>query len=188
MQASLGKPSSTLLTRVTLAALVGLLLAPGAFAGWNPELLGDAKDAIKAIKEKDPGIKTFFDQAHGYVVFPRVKKGGLGVGGARGKGIVFEQGKPIGSATLTQATVGFQAGGQVYIEIIFFESEHDLDVFKQGGFKLAAQATAVAADAGASADAAYSQGVAIFTMTKGGLMYEASVGGQRFHFSPGDPD
>lgn len=188
MQPRSHKPFSFLRAALALIALASLLLAPVVSASWNPKLLQEAKDAIKAFKEKDPGLKIFFNQAHGYAVFPRVKKGGLGVGGARGKGVVFEKGKPIGSATLTQATVGFQAGGQVYSEIIFFKSEEHLDIFKEGGFKLSAQATAVAADTGASADAGYSEGVAIFTMTRGGLMYEASIGGQRFKFKAEKPD
>jgi lipid-binding SYLF domain-containing protein len=176
-----------------MAFAVVLLVSASPFtrparAAWNPGLLDSAEEAVQAFRDKAPDLEVFFDQAYGYAVFPRVKKGGLGVGGARGKGVVFEQGEPIGSATLTQATVGFQAGGQVYSEVIFFENEEALDRFTEGGFKLAAQAAAVAADKGVSTDAAYSDGVAIFTMTKGGLMYEASVGGQRFKFKERDLD
>lgn len=185
MRHHLPKPVASML--VLLAAALWLP-ASAALAGWNPKLLEEAKDAVKAFKDKGEGIRIFFKQAHGYAVFPRVKKGGLGVGGARGKGVVFEKGEPIGISTLTQATVGFQAGGQVYSEIIFFETEADLERFTQGGFKLAAQAAAVAADKGVSADAAYSNGTAIFTMTRGGLMYEASVGGQKFSFKADEGD
>lgn len=138
--------------------------------------------AMATAKEKDPGLKTWFDEAYGYAVFPSVAKGGLGVGGAYGEGQVFEQGKLIGYASLVQATVGLQFGGQAYTEIIFFKDEAALERFTGGNFELGAQASVVAITVGASADADYSGGVAVFTQTQGGLMYEASVGGQKFDF------
>jgi lipid-binding SYLF domain-containing protein len=97
---------------------------------------------------------------------------------------VYEKGKPIGDTSLTQITIGFQLGGQAYSEIIFFKDKKTLDDFKNGNFELGAQASAVAVTAGASADANYEKGVAVFTMAKGGLMYEASVGGQKFSYDP----
>ena len=107
-------------------------------------------------------------------------KAALGVGGARGKGILYEGGAPTAVVTLTQLSFGFQGGGQAYSEFIFFEDAATLENFKHGNFELNAQASAVAIKSGASADAAFVNGMAIFTQAKGGLMYEAAVGGQKF--------
>jgi lipid-binding SYLF domain-containing protein len=111
-----------------------------------------------------------------------VGKGAVGIGGARGTGQVFDKDKLVGEATLTQFTVGFQFGGQVYSELIFFEDKTSLDNFKKGNMEFSAQVSAVAATAGASKNAKYEKGVMVFTMAKGGLMYEASVGGQKFAY------
>jgi len=115
-------------------------------------------------------------------VFPTVGKGGLGVGGAGGRGIVYEQGNAIGYTTLSQATIGLQIGGQSYSELILFENKAAFDRFTRGEWAPAAQATAVAAASGAGANAKYNDGVAIFVMNQKGLMGEASVGGQKFDF------
>ena len=166
------------------AVFAGLLGAAPATFGWDPgeveEYDAKAQEAIATFKEKDPGVQRFFDAAAGYVVIPTVGKGGIGIGGARGKGILYEGGEPTAVVTLTQLTIGFQWGGQAYSEFIFFEDAGSLEHFKKGNYELGAQASAVAVTAGASADANYSSGVAIFTQAKGGLMYEASVGGQKF--------
>ncbi|MCG8434304.1 MAG: hypothetical protein MJA83_09765, partial [Gammaproteobacteria bacterium] len=150
----------------------------------NDELHNRVVEAIDLFKEKDSSIENYFDNAYGYAVFPKVGKGGLGVGGAHGRGEVYEKDKLVGTARLTQVTIGFQAGGQVYAEVIFFKDKKALDDFKASKLKLSAQATAVAAAAGASANAAYSHGIMIFTVAKAGLMYEASIGGQKFKFKP----
>jgi len=175
-----------------ILVLTGMCIAPAASAGWKPSDSEKAEDqhvadkdvaeAIAEFKNNDPAMKAFFNKAYGYAVFPTVGKAGIGSGGAHGSGKVYEKGKYIGNTTLTQLTIGFQLGGQAYREIIFFENKAALDDFKGGNFELGAQASAVAATAGASADADYSAGVAIFTLAKGGLMYEASVGGQKFSF------
>jgi lipid-binding SYLF domain-containing protein len=144
----------------------------------------DTEAAIIAFKTADKGLTKWFDEAHGYVVFPTVGKGGAGIGGAFGRGQIYDQGKMIGYATLSQATIGLQLGGQSYSEVIFLKDKYALNAFKQGNYEVSAQASAVAATAGASSDAAYSGGVAIFTLIKGGLMAEASVGGQKFKYSP----
>jgi len=115
-----------------------------------------------------------------FVIIPTVGKGGIGIGGARGKGLLYEGGQITAEVTLSQLTIGFQWGGQAYSEFIFFKDDVALADFKRGNYELGAQASAVAVTAGASADANYSDGVAIFTQAKGGLMYEASVGGQKF--------
>ncbi len=141
-------------------------------------------EAIKAFKEKDPNIKTFFDKAYGYAVFPNVAKGGFVVGAAHGRGRVFQQGRLVGLSRLTQVSVGLQLGGQVYSELIFFKDADTFNAFKDNRIKFDAQASAVAVTYGASANVAYSNGVAVFSLAKGGLMYEASVGGQKFTFTP----
>lgn len=167
---------------LVLAAI--LLFCHSAIAGWDANAEKSASEAIAAFKEKDPKLQSFFDKAHGYAVFASVGKAGIGIGGAHGSGVVYEKGKAIGTTTLTQLTIGFQLGGQVYSEIIFFKDKAALDRFTKGQFELGAQASAVAVTAGASANVDYSNGVAIFTMAKGGLMYEASVGGQKFSYEP----
>lgn len=145
----------------------------------------DVPAVIAKCKAKDPGMAKIFADAVGYAVFPTVGKGGIGIGGARGKGWVYQRGRLIGRSTLTQVTIGLQLGGQAYSEIVFFQTREALENFKLGRLKLDAQASAVALTERASVDLAYRNGVAIVTMAKGGLMYEASVGGQKFSFKPG---
>jgi lipid-binding SYLF domain-containing protein len=147
------------------------------------KLIEDSKMAKDAFIKSDGLMQNLFDKSYGFVIFPNIGKGGIGVGGAAGNGIVFENGNPTGSAKMKQVSVGFQFGGQVYREVIFFENEAALERFKQNKFELAAQASAVAATKGASGNVKYSDGVMIFTQEKKGLMYEASVGGQKFNYT-----
>ena len=163
---------------VGLFVVSTLLLGTGAQA-QKPE---DAAKVIEKFKEGDPGMKGWFAEAYGYAVFPSVGKGGFGVGGAHGKGLVYEKGTIIGKTSLTQLSVGFQLGGQAFSEVIFFKDKTALDDFRRGNFELGAQVSAVALKEGASANLAYSKGVAVMTATKGGLMYEAAVAGQKFSF------
>ena len=143
----------------------------------------DAAKATSAeFKEEDPDIAGLFSSAYGYAVFPSIGKGGVGIGGAAGRGVVFKGGAPAGGSHMTQVSVGLQLGGQKYSEVIFFENATAYEKFVGEKFKFAAQASAVALASGASADATYADGVLIFTMPIGGLMYEASVGGQQFKF------
>ncbi len=148
------------------------------------KIIADAADAKEEFIKSDWQMKKHFSNAHGYVIFPNVGKGGIGIGGAAGNGVVYEDGSKIGMAKLSQLSIGFQWGGQAYREIIFFETKETMDRFKESKVELSAQASAVAVKVGASADAKYVDGVMIFTMQKGGLMYEASVGGQKFKFNP----
>ena len=140
------------------------------------------EDAVARFKDEDPGIQKFFDKSVGYAVFPNVIKAGIGFGGAMGKGEVIQGGEVVGTSTMTQATVGFQFGGQAYIEILFFDDEQTLKSFQRGSFEFGAQVSAVALTIGASDNATFDQGMAIFTMERGGLMYEATVGGQVFSY------
>lgn len=144
----------------------------------------DAAEVIAKFKEKNAAMPQAFADAYGYAVFPTVGKGGIGIGGARGKGYVYQRGRLVGRSTLTQVTIGFQLGGQAYSEVVFFRTREAFADFKRGRLKLDAQASAIALDKRTAADLAYRNGVAIVTMAKGGLMYEASVGGQKFSFKP----
>lgn len=175
--------------------VIGLALpAASAFADDYSNTIGLFKQAGASAR--------FFKSSYGYAVFPTIGKGGFVVGGARGKGRVYEHGRLVGDTTMTQVSVGFQAGGQVYSEIIFFQTRQDLARFRSGKFALGAQASAVAITASASASAStagsgaaasgtemnattigrYQDGMAIFTIAKGGLMYEAAVAGQKFSY------
>lgn len=180
--------SQAVLRSILICAVV--LFNASAYAGWTPDDKsqeksgGEVAKTIAAFKTKDPGIKKFFKKAHGYAVFPTVAKGGIGFGGAYGEGSVYRKGKYIGTTSLSLITFGFQLGGQVYSEVIFFGTKAALDDFIAGNFEFSAQVSAVAITAGASADVDYSGGIAVFTLAKGGLMYEASVGGQKFSFTP----
>jgi len=162
-----------------LAALVALPSATRAEA-----TVKEADAAIAALKKADPSLKKFFGKSAGYAVFPNVAKGGLVIGGAGGSGFLYEGGKPVGKTTMSQATIGAQIGGQAYYEIVFFETKESLAAFKKGEWTMAAQVSAVALKSGASANAEYKDGVAVFTLTKAGAMAEASVGGQKFSYEP----
>ena len=175
---------------LTTSIFLTLLLALSSTQAWDPKGLEDdvakGKVAIDALLESSPKMQRYFDAAAGYVVIPTVGKGGIGIGGARGKGLLYEDGEPTAEVTLTQLSIGFQWGGQAYSEFLFFEDDKALNKFKEGNYELGAQASAVAITAGVSVDAGYESGVAIFTYAKGGLMYEAAVGGQKFKVKPLD--
>lgn len=166
------------LTIGILAAAALLLTAHPARAQRDDEV----QKVIREFEEGDPGMRAWFREAHGYAVFPSVGKGGIGLGGAYGKGLVYERGTLIGKTSLTAVTFGFQLGGQAFREVIFFKDKTALDDFTRGNFEFQAGASAVALKAGASKDLGYSKGVAVVTATKGGLMYEAAIGGQKFTF------
>jgi len=178
--------------------VLALLVLPSVSA-WAD----DYDDTIKVFREAGQSGKLFKD-CYGYAVFPTIGKGGVGIGGAHGKGRVYVGGKHVGDTSMTQLTAGFQLGGQAFSQIIFFEDKRAFDEFTGGNFEFGAQATAVAITAGASAGASTTgssagasggqhdaatigksyKGMAIFTVAKGGLMYEATVGGQKFNYKP----
>ena len=170
-----------------LALLATLLFSLNANAfepDTNDAMELDVARAIVAVKTADPGMQAFFDNAAGYAVFPNVGKGGLVVGGAYGKGLVIVNQQVDGYSTMTQATIGFQLGGQKYAQFIFFRDQAALESFKRGNFEFGAQASAVAISKGASTDANYDKGVVVFTHAGGGLMIEGTVGGQKFTYEP----
>ena len=142
--------------------------------------VSEANKTIKEFKEKDPGMSKFFSSAYGYAVFPGIGKGGLVVGGAGGKGTLFKSNTAVADTKMSQITVGFQAGGQKYAEVIFFEDADSYNEFVSGSYEFAAQVSAVALASGVSVDAKYQDGILVVTMAIDGLMYEASVGGQKF--------
>jgi len=170
--------------------VVAILLAGVALTGHamdekeRKELQADVEAALDMFKRSDSGLKDTFKKAEGYAIFPSVGKGGFIIGGAHGKGHVYEKSQLVGYASLTQVTVGAQIGGQELSEIIFFETKEALAKFKESGFAMSAQVSAVAAAEGASSNAKYVDGVMVFTKAKQGLMAEASVGGQKFKFEP----
>lgn len=137
-------------------------------------------ESIKEFKKTNNKIDKYFSSAYGYAVFPSIGKGGLGVGGATGNGTIYKGGAVVGDCKMSQLTIGFQAGGQSYAEVIFFKNKDAFDRFTGNKFEFSAQATAVAVTEGASFDVDYRDGILVFTHAKGGLMFEASVGGQKF--------
>jgi lipid-binding SYLF domain-containing protein len=176
--------------------VLGLLVLGTAMSGCSTAppstddrqtLIEEANSALNKLEREDAGLRAFLDRSAGYAIFPAVGKGGVIVGGAFGRGIVYERGvtgfNRVGYTKLEQATVGAQLGGQSYAELIVFETRTAFERFINGDFAFSANASAVALKAGASAAAKYENGVAIFTMPNGGAMLEASIGGQRFKFT-----
>ena len=182
----------------TLIAAALMMLISGSAAA-------DKYDDTVALFQDAGASNAFFAKSYGYAVFPTIGKGGFGIGGARGKGRVYVGGNHVGNTTMTQLTIGFQIGGQGFSQIIFFEDERSFREFSGGNFEFGANASAVAITAGASASAStsgatagasggkndattagtsYYKGMKVFTIAKGGLMYEASIGGQKFSYRP----
>ncbi|HEV9035339.1 MAG TPA: YSC84-related protein, partial [Puia sp.] len=144
--------------------------------------INDSKAAKASFIKSDASMENLFKHSAGYVIFPNVGKGAAGLGAAAGQGAVYDKGVLIGTAHMTQVTVGAQAGGQAYREIIFFENQDALDRFMHDKVEFSGQASAIAVKAGASANANYRNGVVVFSQEKGGLMLEASLGGQKFAY------
>jgi lipid-binding SYLF domain-containing protein len=179
-----------------LAGLVLLLTAAASWAASYQETIALFKNAGQSA--------TFFNHCYGYAVFPTVGKGGFVVGGAHGTGRVYVHGHYVGDTSMNQVSVGFQAGGQAYSQIVFFENKAAFNDFSKGNFEFGADVNAVAitgaagvgvGTTGASADASggmkdartagtYYKGLAVFTIVKGGAMYQATVAGQKFSYSP----
>ncbi len=164
--------------------------------------LADEYTSTMALFKNAGASSSFFSSSYGYAVIPTIGKGGIVVGGAYGEGRVYQQGKHVGNTSVTQVSVGFQLGGQAYSEMIFFQDKRAFDEFTSGNFSFSGNVSAVAITAGASASAGtdastasasggrkdaatagqYQKGMAVFTIAKGGLMYEASVSGQKFSY------
>lgn len=190
---------NSILRKLLLVSVVGLGLSTSmAFAREDADTTRLFRDSHESA--------SYFAHSYGYAVFPTIGKGGLGVGAAHGTGDVYRGAKRLGSVSMTQLSIGLQAGGEAYSEIIFFENKRALDEFTSGHFEfsgdvgaivITAAATAsvgtTGGDAGASVDkreastvGGYHKGMAVFTIAKGGLMYNATIAGQKFTFRPGD--
>jgi lipid-binding SYLF domain-containing protein len=185
--------------------LLRIVLLSAFLFGSGSSWASSYADAITVFRNAGESGE-YFKTAYGFAIFPQVGKAGLLVGGAYGEGRAFVGGKHVGNSTMTQLTAGAQIGGQVFSQIIFFENEQAFKSFTSGNFEFSAQATAVAITAGASAEAntgggmaagisggrndatttsgGYRKGMAIFTVATGGLMFEASLGGQKFSYTP----
>jgi lipid-binding SYLF domain-containing protein len=182
------------------SGLVALLVFSGAWAAATPE---ECQKATANFKSLSSNVGGMIAGSYGYAVFPTIGKGGFGIGGAGGSGCVYAGGVQTGTSGMGQITIGFQAGGQAYSQIILFKNKESFDKFTTGKFEFGAQATAVALTAAAQAEAgtkgagssvgtseeksggkasSYTNGMAVFTVAKGGLMYEASIGGQKFSY------
>jgi len=172
------------LKKITLTIVLLAITISHAQSKKDQKIIDDAHTAKQTLLKQDDGLQTFFDQSAGYVIFPNVGKGGFIIGGASGNGAVYRDNKIIGMANLKKLNVGFQAGGQAIIEVIFFETKTDLERFKENKFQFAAEASAVAVKSGIAYNAKYKDGVAVFALPKAGLMADATVGGQKFKFTP----
>jgi lipid-binding SYLF domain-containing protein len=175
---------------VRLAAVAALAFVMAACstapksAEGRQNLRSDARAALDRMTSRDPTLRDFLDRAHGYAVFPTVGKGGAGVGGAYGRGIVYEQGQPVGYADLTQASAGAQLGGQSYSEVIVFENADALGRLKGGTYSVGAGVSAVLLKSGVAREVRFKDGVAVFTHPKKGAMAEATVSGQKVNYKP----
>ena len=181
---------------LTLIATLLMLVGTSTFAAATVQ---DCQNAMSKFKDLG-NVSELLGQAYGYAVLPTIGKGGIGVGGAAGSGCVFAGGKHVGNVSMAQVTIGWQLGGQAYSQLVLFQNADTYKEFTQGNFEFGADATAVALTYGASAGAstegasatagdtkgkgAWKRGMAVFTLAKGGMMYEASIGGQKYNFNP----
>ena len=176
-------------TCTLFAALVAATLATGCATAPKTQaerqsLVAEADAAVSTMVARDPSLRDFISRGQGYAIFPDVGKAGAIVGGAYGRGVVFENGRAVGFAELNQGSIGAQLGGQSYSELIVFESEPALNRLKAGNFDIGAEISAVALTAGAAGAARFEDGVAVFHLPKGGLMAAAAVNGQKINFEP----
>jgi lipid-binding SYLF domain-containing protein len=179
------KKTSKLMRIFSLLMLTFLFTSFAAQAQDSREerLMDDAENAKSELTESNKLMQHMFDNAYGYAILPNVGKGAAGIGAAAGSGIVYEQGKVIGSVKMKQLTVGLQVGGEAYREVIFFEDKETLERFKTNELEFAAQTSAAAINSENYKDASYKDGVLVFTQKKTGLMYDASIGGQKFNYN-----
>ena len=173
-------------TGLALVTVVAGLLGSCATAPASREdkaaLVGEATTRWQQMRQEDPALGALVQRSYGYALFPDVGKAGLGVGGAYGRGVVYERGQHIGYSDLTQGTVGVQVGGQSFSELLVFESKAALDRFKAGQFGFAAGASAVVLKSGVATNLNFVDGVAVVVQPIGGVMVEAAIGGQQFTY------
>jgi lipid-binding SYLF domain-containing protein len=171
----------TVIGAVSLLATGACKTAPESKAG-KADIEKEAAAAVTKARMSNASLAGVLDGSAGYAAFPSVGKGAVGVGGAYGKGVLFERGSAGGYCDLSQASIGLALGGQTDTEILVFETRDAVDNFKKGRLHFDAQATAVAIKSGVGVNAKFTNGVAVYTMDEAGLMYEASVGGQKFSY------
>jgi len=175
-------------SRFACLVAAALIFAGCSTAPKNAEKVDELRTAvdstIKRVDAIDPSLQKLMNNAYAYAVFPTVGKGGVIVGGAYGRGEVYERGVMVGWADISQATIGAQLGGQTFTEVILFESQEAFNNFKNNKLKFAANVSAVAMKSGAADSAKYTNGVLVFVEPKAGLMLEAAVGGQSFSYQP----
>ena len=169
---------------ISAMTLAGCATDPPHTEADQQTLQQDVQSSLTRMYARDGGLRDLVENSYGYAIFPSVGKGGLIAGGATGRGEVFEQGRQVGYAELNQVTVGAQIGGQEYAELVVFQTPEALRKFQDKEYSFSANASAVALKAGASKEAHFENGVAIFTLPLGGLMAEASIGGQTFNYQP----
>jgi lipid-binding SYLF domain-containing protein len=173
---------STVALSVGLAGLAGCATAPTTQAK-RQDLKEDASQALAQMRTTDPTLdRHFLNSSYAYAVFPHIGKGGYVVGGSYGRGIVYRHGIAVGYTDISKASIGFQFGGQSYMEVLAFESEGDYERFASGKLTLTADVSAVILKSGAAQSAKYASGVAVFVQPIGGAMVEAALGGQQFTF------
>ena len=173
-----------ILAVVAVALMTSMLLQTACAAEDIKKLEGQVEEAMSLLKAKDSTFEATLKKAHGHVIFPNVGKGGFIIGGAGGAGLVYEGDKLIGSATLSQGSIGAQIGGQTFAEVIMFSDRIAMSKFKEGKFEMSAGISAVAASEGVAEKADYENGMAVIILPKKGLMAEASIGGQKFSYTP----
>jgi lipid-binding SYLF domain-containing protein len=176
---------STTACLLLIAGLAGCSTAPTTVAARN-ELESTSDSAMNSFMAANPNLHQDVTSAVGYAIFPEIKKAGLLAGGSYGRGEFYEHGVRTGYCDMTSGSVGMQAGVEAYRELILFQTDAAMNRFKSGQFAAAGNASAVAMDSGTATAARYTDGVAVLAMTKGGLMAEASIGGQNFRFTPLD--
>lgn len=153
----------------------------------DKKVIKDAEQAKAAFIDANPKIQAYFDDAKAYVIFPNVGKGALIVGAASGNGAVYERGVLVGMANLKQVDIGAQIGGKSYSEIVFLKTDTAVQQFMDDDFSFGSNVSAIAVNqAPPSLNLTYTDGVAVFTLPKEGLMAEVSVGGQKFEFEDFD--
>ena len=173
------------LVKLALLAFVAYLM-PYSMQAQDKDaekLISESSKAKTEFIKTDPSMASLFESSYGYVIFPKIGKGGFIVGGSGGDGILYEKGKSIGVVKTGQVTVGAQIGGQTYREVIFFENKDAIDRMKESKTEFSSQLSAVAVKSGVSKNAKYTDGVSVFTQDLGGLMAEATVGGQKFKYT-----
>ena len=188
--------------KARIISMLVLLTGVLAWPAWAADKVEDYSATIAEFK-KSPEVAPFFGSAYGYALFPTIGKGGLGIGGAHGKGQVYRGGKVTGFTSVTDISIGFQAGGQAYSQVVFFQNKAAYDKFTSGNFEFSAGASAIAiqakaeasvgtessgagaavrGEAGKQTNQQYQDGLLVFTLAKGGLMYEATIAGQKYSF------